>query len=444
MSYDHISPRIVVFGVGGAGGNAVDNMIDSNLQGVEFVAANTDAQALETSKSPVKLQLGLETTRGLGAGARPEIGEASAKESLEQIERILEGAHMVFIAAGMGGGTGTGAAPIIAKAAKDRQILTVAVVTKPFNFEGAHRMRLAERGLSEIEPNVDTMIVVPNQNLFRVANEKTTFAEAFRMADDVLFAGVCSITDLMTKPGLINLDFADVQTIMSSMGSAMIGMGEASGEDRAMEAAQRALQNPLLDDVSLKGAKAVLLNITGGYDMTLYELDAAASKVREEVCPHANIILGSAFDPDLDGKIRVSLVAAGLDDGKSQYAPNLADPARAQMFEPTQPAPRIPAPQAEAELPRIRASRLSQLAADMADTTDAYATVQRPSATEVNEEPAKGTALFGWRKNGIMPSDLAPNADTVKRPVQPRAEKEENLFEENLEIPSFLRRSGAH
>ena len=295
MNYE-LKPRILVFGVGGAGGNAVDNMIEANLQGVEFIAANTDAQALSRSKADTRIQLGPVTTSGLGAGARPEVGEKAAEESMDEIKSHLEGAHMVFIAAGMGGGTGTGAAPVIARAAQEMGILTVAVVTKPFGFEGNRRMNVAESGLESIRDRVDTMIVVPNQNLFRIANDRTTFSEAFRMADDVLYSGVRGITDLMVMPGLINLDFADVSSIMRGMGTAMMGMGEATGENRALEAARQAIDNPLLDDISMKGAKGVLINITGGYDMTLFELDEAANEVRREVDPEANIILGSAFD----------------------------------------------------------------------------------------------------------------------------------------------------
>jgi len=308
-----LKPRILVFGVGGAGGNAINNMIEANLQGVEFIVANTDAQALTRSRADNRLQLGLGTTSGLGAGARPEIGARAAEESLDDIRARLDGAHMVFIAAGMGGGTGTGAAPIIARAAQEMGILTIAVITKPFGFEGAHRMRLAEEGLAKMRGHVDTMIVVPNQNLFRIANDKTTFADAFRMADDVLYSGVRGITDLIVMPGLINLDFADVSAIMRGMGTALMGMGEATGEARALEAAKRAIDNPLLDDVTIKGAKGVLVNITGGYDMTLFELDEAANEIRREVDPNANIILGSAFDASLEGRIRVSVVAAGLD-----------------------------------------------------------------------------------------------------------------------------------
>ncbi len=308
-----LKPRIVVFGVGGAGSNAVNNMIDAELQGVEFVVANTDAQQLQFAKTDRRIQLGVTITQGLGAGAHPEIGTSAAEESIPEIHEHLEGAHMVFITAGMGGGTGTGAAPIIARAARERGILTVGVVTKPFHFEGRHRMRLADQGVAELQRVVDTLIVIPNQNLFRIANERTTFAEAFGMADQVLHSGVRSITDLMVLPGLINLDFADVRTVMTEMGKAMMGTGEATGEDRALMAARNAIQNPLLDEVSLKGAKAVLVNVTGGLDMTLLEVDEAANAISSEVDPEANIIFGAAFDPELEGRIRVSVVATGMD-----------------------------------------------------------------------------------------------------------------------------------
>ena len=308
-----LKPRIVVFGVGGAGGNAVNNMIEAGLEGVEFVVANTDAQQLAFSKTERRIQLGVTVTQGLGAGAHPEIGMSAAEESGSEIGEHLDGAHMVFITAGMGGGTGTGAAPIIAKCARERGILTVGVVTKPFTFEGRHRMRLADAGIAELQRYVDTLIVIPNQNLFRVANERTTFAEAFGMADQVLHSGVRSITDLMVLPGLINLDFADVRTVMTEMGKAMMGTGEATGEDRALMAAQNAIANPLLDEVSLKGAKAVLVNVTGGLDMTLLEVDEAANAISEQVDTDANIIFGAAFDPTLEGKIRVSVVATGMD-----------------------------------------------------------------------------------------------------------------------------------
>jgi cell division protein FtsZ len=308
-----LKPRIVVFGVGGAGGNAVNNMIEAGLEGVEFVVANTDAQQLAFAKTERRIQLGVTTTQGLGAGAHPEIGMSAAEESAPEISDHLDGVHMIFITAGMGGGTGTGAAPIIAKCARERGILTVGVVTKPFTFEGRHRMRLAESGIAELQRYVDTLIVIPNQNLFRIANERTTFAEAFGMADQVLHSGVRSITDLMVLPGLINLDFADVRTVMTEMGKAMMGTGEASGEDRALVAAQNAIANPLLDEISLKGARAVLVNVTGGDDMTLLEVDEAANAISEQVDPEANIIFGAAPDPSLNGKIRVSVVATGMD-----------------------------------------------------------------------------------------------------------------------------------
>ncbi|AWU94165.1 cell division protein FtsZ [Azospirillum ramasamyi] len=308
-----LKPRITVFGVGGAGGNAVNNMIKSNLEGVDFVVGNTDAQALKGSLCEKRIQLGTGTTRGLGAGSKPDVGRASAEEQIDEIVQYLEGSNMVFITAGMGGGTGTGAAPVIARAARERGILTVGVVTKPFHFEGGHRMRLAEGGIAELQQYVDTLIIIPNQNLFRIANEKTTFADAFKMADDVLHSGVRGVTDLMVMPGLINLDFADIRSVMTEMGKAMMGTGEASGERRAIEAAEAAISNPLLDDVSMKGARGVLINITGGYDMTLFEVDEAANRVRDEVDPDANIIFGSTFDSSLDGVMRVSVVATGID-----------------------------------------------------------------------------------------------------------------------------------
>ncbi len=308
-----LKPRIVVIGVGGAGGNAVNNMIKAGLDGVEFVVANTDAQALAQSQAERKLQLGVAITQGLGCGARPDVGRASAEEAMDQVLDHLNNAHMAFITAGMGGGTGTGAAPVIARACREQGILTVGVVTKPFHFEGAHRMRIAEAGIDELQRFVDTLIIIPNQNLFRIANEKTTFADAFAMADDVLHSGVRGITDLMVMPGLINLDFADVKTVMSEMGKAMMGTGEAEGERRAIDAAEAAIANPLLDEVSMKGAKGVLINITGGMDLTLYEVDEAANRIREEVDPEANIIVGSALDASLNGRMRVSVVATGID-----------------------------------------------------------------------------------------------------------------------------------
>jgi len=308
-----LKPRITVIGVGGAGGNAVNNMIRSKLEGVEFVVANTDSQSLAQNLAETRLQLGIGTTQGLGAGSRPDIGRAAAEEAIDQVIESIGGSHMVFIAAGMGGGTGTGAAPVIARAAREQGVLTVGVVTKPFNFEGQHRMRLAEAGIAELQQHVDTLIIIPNQNLFRIANERTTFADAFKMADDVLYSGVRGVTDLMIMPGLINLDFADIRSVMSEMGKAMMGTGEAEGESRAVDAAQKAISNPLLDDVSMKGARGVLINITGGPDMTLFEVDEAANRIRDEVDPDANIIFGSTFDESMTGRMRVSVVATGID-----------------------------------------------------------------------------------------------------------------------------------
>jgi cell division protein FtsZ len=315
-----LKPRITVFGVGGAGGNAVNNMIESHLEGVEFVVANTDAQALSQSAAERCVHMGTALTQGLGAGSQPQIGAAAAEEALPEILDHMAGAHMVFITAGMGGGTGSGAAPIIARAAKEQGVLTVGVVTKPFHFEGQRRMLTAERGIEQLSKHVDTLIIIPNQNLFRVANEKTTFAAAFAMADQVLYSGVASITELMTKEGLINLDFADVRAIMSDMGKAMMGTGEASGEKRAVEAAEAAISNPLLDDVSMRGARGLLISITGGPDLTLYEIDEAATRIREEVDAEANIILGATFDETLEGTMRVSVVATGLAEEAVQAA----------------------------------------------------------------------------------------------------------------------------
>jgi cell division protein FtsZ len=325
---DELRPRISVIGVGGAGGNAIANMITSKVQGVDFIVANTDAQALNTSAAERRIQLGLKITQGLGAGSRPEIGRAAAEETIEAVEKALEGAHMCFIAAGMGGGTGTGAAPVIAKAARDRGILTVGVVTKPFTFEGSRRNKAAEAGIAELQKHVDTLIVIPNQNLFLIANPSTTFKQAFEMADEVLQQGVRGITDLMVMPGLINLDFADVRSVMGEMGKAMMGTGEAEGENRAIEAAEKAISNPLLDGVSMRGAKGVIISITGGEDMRLMEVDEAASHIKELVDPEANIIWGSAFNNDLEGKIRVSVVATGIE-ADAAVAP---EPARVFAF----------------------------------------------------------------------------------------------------------------
>jgi cell division protein FtsZ len=338
-----LRPRITVFGVGGAGGNAVNNMIEKRLEGVEFVVANTDAQALAAARASRRIQLGVNVTQGLGAGAKPDIGSAAAVESIEDIVDNLSGSHMCFITAGMGGGTGTGAAPIIARTAREMGILTVGVVTKPFNFEGAKRMRVAEQGIAELQSVVDTLIIIPNQNLFRIANEKTTFTEAFMMADDVLYQGVKGVTDLMVRPGIINLDFADVRSVMDEMGKAMMGTGEAAGPERAIQAAEKAIANPLLDEISLKGAKGVLINITGGEDLTLFELDEAANRIRAEVDPDANIIVGSTLDPEMNGQMRVSVVATGIE----------ADQRRADApVRQAVPLTRVSAPQAEAREPQ--------------------------------------------------------------------------------------------
>jgi cell division protein FtsZ len=333
---EELKPRITVFGVGGAGGNAVNNMIEKSLEGADFVVANTDAQALQQSTAPNRIQIGIKVTEGLGAGARAEVGAAAAEESIEQIVDHLAGSHMCFITAGMGGGTGTGAAPIIAQAARELGVLTVGVVTKPFQFEGTRRMRQAEAGVEELQKVVDTLIIIPNQNLFRLANERTTFAEAFSLADDVLYQGVKGVTDLMVRPGLINLDFADVRAVMDEMGKAMMGTGESEGEDRAIKAAEQAIANPLLDEISLRGAKGVLINITGGYDLTLFELDEAANRIREEVDAEANIIVGSTLDPSMEGAMRVSVVATGIDANEMVQETPVA---RRTLAEPLQPKP---------------------------------------------------------------------------------------------------------
>jgi cell division protein FtsZ len=324
-----LKPRITIFGVGGAGGNAVNNMINAGLQGVDFVVANTDAQALTMSRAERIIQMGVRATEGLGAGSQPDVGRAAAEEVIEEIRDHLTGAHMVFVTAGMGGGTGTGASPVVARVARELGILTIGVVTKPFHFEGQRRMRLAESGIMELQKSVDTQIIIPNQNLFRVVNEKTTFADAFTIADQVLYSGVACITDLMVKEGLINLDFADVRAVMREMGSAMMGTGEASGDKRALRSAEEAISNPLMDDVSLRGARGVLISITGGNDLTLYEVDEAATRIREEVDADANIIVGATFDESLDGIIRVSVVATGvaIDAANNRTAVSLHAPA---------------------------------------------------------------------------------------------------------------------
>jgi cell division protein FtsZ len=502
-SLAELKPRITVFGVGGAGGNAVNNMIESRLDGVEFVVANTDAQALAQNASERRIQMGTALTQGLGAGSQPQIGAAAAEEALPEILDHLAGAHMCFITAGMGGGTGTGAAPVIARAAKEQGILTVGVVTKPFHFEGVRRMQTAERGIELLAKSVDTLIVIPNQNLFRVANEKTTFAAAFAMADQVLYSGVASITELMTKEGLINLDFADVRAIMSEMGKAMMGTGEASGEKRAIEAAEAAISNPLLDDVSMRGARGLLISITGGPDLTLYEVDEAATRIREEVDPEANIILGATFDDSLEGTMRVSVVATGLsiepetliDDqpeeqvparpvfgytGRQpipvkkpiQPAPMAAPHVRRAAPQPVQQAPQ-PAPQEseiEEELEEVEAiqqARVQAPAPRMPQTEDFPPIAQRQIAAQQNrieniaEHAAKKKRGLFERLAGVGLSrkgDLPPQAEAEMRTRQePRIQAPEPqqrpqaaqvpvtspqpaYDDDQLEIPAFLRR----
>ena len=389
-----LSPRITVIGVGGAGGNAVNNMIEKQLDGCEFVVANTDAQALNESRAVNKLQLGARVTEGLGAGARPEVGAAAAEESIEDIVERLAGCHMCFITAGMGGGTGTGAAPIIAKAAREMGVLTVGVVTKPFHFEGSRRMRQAEAGVEELQKHVDTLIIIPNQNLFRLANEKTTFTDAFAMADDVLHQGVKGVTDLMVRPGIINLDFADVRSVMNEMGKAMMGTGEAAGEDRAVQAAEKAIANPLLDEVSLKGAKGVLINITAGPDLTLFELDEAANRIRSEVDAEANIMVGSTLDPEMAGMMRVSVVATGIDAiSREQVTPA---PQRAAAEPPVAPAPARPTGYAPA--PTYEAPMAARTAQSFADVQAEAAVAPAPAYD--TPAPAQGlrTAPYGAPK----------------------------------------------
>lgn len=368
----HLKPRISVIGVGGGGGNAVNNMIAQNLEGVDFIVANTDAQALAHSSASRKIQLGLETTQGLGAGARPEVGKLAAEEAREEIEKELEGANMVFITAGMGGGTGSGAAPVVAKIAKEKGILTVGVVTKPFQFEGRKRMETAESAVETFTSEVDSIIIIPNQNLFRVADKKTTLADAFVMADNVLYAGVRSITDLMMMPGLINLDFADIKSIMEDKGKAIMGTGEAEGEDRAVKAAEQALSNPLLDDCSMRGAKGVLINITGGSDITLFEIDEAASRIKEEVDEEANIIFGSSYDEALVGKIRVSIVATGIGEKAAvkAKAPKAQDYIAESFAEEKVSAPIAPNVEIDSNLEKFSAHDIDE-AAEMEEAIDA-------------------------------------------------------------------------
>ena len=501
---NELRPRITVFGVGGAGGNAVNNMIEKQLEGVEFVVANTDAQALQQNQSASRIQLGVKVTEGLGAGARAEVGAAAAEESIEQIVDHLAGAHMCFITAGMGGGTGTGAAPIIAQAAREMGVLTVGVVTKPFQFEGAKRMRQAEAGVEALQKMVDTLIIIPNQNLFRLANEKTTFTEAFSMADDVLYQGVKGVTDLMVRPGLINLDFADVRAVMDEMGKAMMGTGEAEGEDRAKQAAEKAIANPLLDEISLRGARGVLINITGGYDLTLFELDEAANRIREEVDPDANIIVGSTLDPDISGVMRVSVVATGID--VSENAADIPVPTRAApAFTPAAPVveevaetePAVaaeepglfdasPAAAAEEAKPMFApASEFQPTAADepapayqpevAEDATEAFVAPKAPAPgtpsedamarlrtavqntgvarapEQVEEEPAESerprfgigsliNRMSGGSESALKAQPAVRSQPAMSAPAPVAEEGERSQEQEKIEIPAFLRR----
>ena len=448
---EELRPRITVIGVGGAGGNAIANMIQANIEGVDFIIANTDAQALNNSIADHRIQLGPDITQGLGAGSRPEVGRAAAEETIAEIERALDGVHMCFIAAGMGGGTGTGAAPVIAKAARDKGVLTVGVVTKPFLFEGTRRMRSADAGIEELQKHVDTLIVIPNQNLFLVAKAETTFKEAFQLADEVLQQGVRSITDLMVMPGLINLDFADVRSVMGEMGKAMMGTGEAAGENRALEAAERAISNPLLDGVSMQGAKGVIISIIGGDDMKLLEVDEAANHIRDLVDPNANIIWGSAFNPDLQGKIRVSVVATGIEQTPEQVheisrgsaypvggSRGLARPGGVRS-EPEAPAPFAPpvaaepvavAPQATPDAPAAPTGlepepsnegeplelQLDAVAEPEASVADA--------AEPVEDEPGSDELLLDASRLAADDAPISPLANRRRSLVQPAPEPE--------------------
>jgi cell division protein FtsZ len=494
-----LRPRITVLGVGGAGGNAVNNMIGAKLEGVDFVVANTDAQALAQSKAERRIQIGAMTTEGLGAGAQPDVGRAGAEESLDEILEQLGGSHMVFITAGMGGGTGTGAAPVIARAVREQGILTVGVVTKPFAFEGDNRMRIAERGILELQQHVHTLIVIPNQNLFRVANDRTTFAQAFAMADEVLHSGVRGVTDLIVMPGLINLDFADIKAVISEMGKAMMGTGEAEGEHRAEKAADMAICNPLLDDVSMKGARGVLINITGGPDLMLFEVEQAANRVRAEVDPDARIIFGSTILDNMEGRIRVSVVATGIDAAEMRLARNV-EPIRPAV----KPVPLRPEvkPETAAAQPAINhvARQQQALAAEMnaraAMTPEPVSSPEedyilggidapevldepipvsvRPQPTRMQPEPQPEPERRGWgflgrkkpREDMRVEPAPVPAAPVQQRPVaqQPRANAQplarpqaeapkaaqqqaaaDDLFpdhkrDDQFEIPAFLRR----
>jgi cell division protein FtsZ len=432
---EELRPRITVIGVGGAGGNAIANMITAQIEGVDFIVANTDAQALNNSIAEHRIQLGPEITQGLGAGSRPEVGRAAAEETAAEIERALDGVHMCFIAAGMGGGTGTGAAPVIAKAARDKGILTVGVVTKPFAFEGARRGRSADSGISELQQHVDTLIVIPNQNLFRLANSETTFKEAFEMADEVLQQGVRGITDLMVMPGLINLDFADVRSVMSEMGKAMMGTGEADGDNRAIEAAEKAISNPLLDGVSMKGAKGVIISITGGEDMRLMEVDEAASHIKELVDPDANIIWGSAFNNDLGGKIRVSVVATGIEaDAMAAPQPGKVFSFPARAAAPVVAEERVEALELEEEAVETTAAddedELLLGADDILTSPVTSAPIAPPEDEESVETPTTGGGTLFERM-----SNIARGAS--KAQIE---EEEPDYKRDPIDIPRFLNR----
>jgi cell division protein FtsZ len=465
INLDNLKPKIIVIGVGGAGGNAINNMIKSSLEGVEFMAANTDAQALRNSKASEVLQLGLANTKGLGAGAKPEVGRMAAEEVIEEIKAKLLGANMVFITAGMGGGTGTGAASVIARVSRELGILTVGVVTKPFNFEGAHRMKLAEEGIKELQQNVDTLIVIPNQNLFRLANQQTTFADAFNMVDNVLYAGVRSVTDLMIMPGLVNLDFADVRTTMSEMGKAKMGTGEGQGTNRAIEAAEAAIANPLLEEVSLRSARAILVNVTGGFDMTLFEVDEAVNRVREEA-PDAKLIFGATFDDKLEGILRVAVVATGIE---GSVVETVAPKALESLQVSVQETVSYMGPQKQSELNfgdeetqqafQPMEQELAVAASPVAIQEDIQVTVspsylQEPITMnfEPHVEAPKKEGFFqklGFGKKldspvkakaqTAMPSvheTTIPHAVVARRPVEAKDVK----TEEDLDVPAFLRR----
>jgi cell division protein FtsZ len=422
-----LKPHITVFGVGGAGGNAVNNMIAAGLQGCEFVVANTDAQALTSSKAKRVIQMGLEATQGLGAGSHPEVGKGAAEEAIAEVRDMLQGVHMVFVTAGMGGGTGTGAAPVIARVAKELGILTVGVVTKPFDFEGSRRMRLADQGIAELAKQVDTLIVIPNQNLFRVANKETTFADAFAMADQVLYSGVACITDLMVKEGLINLDFADVRTVMREMGKAMMGTGEASGESRALRAAENAINNPLLDETTMRGAKGLLISITGGRDLKLHEVDEAATRIRDEIDQEANIILGATFDESLEGIVRVSVVATGIEHAPGSAAAESPRESFSNHSRPT-PSPSLRATNFAADVPHIPLSMQPELPQEEIydDAGDDFA--QAAEIDEVTIRPLERRPTF-----------FQPLIEEMER-LSPRADEQDDFdpyVPEQAERPPF-------